>query len=142
MIAHLLISLLLMAACVAIHAAGLAWAMRRLRLSPMPAPRFWPSLRLFVTVASWIVMLHLLEIAAWALLFIVGRALPDAMTAFYFSAVTYTTTGYGDIVLPLTWRFGSAVEALTGILMCGWSTGVFFAIVNRLYQPQATPTTV
>jgi hypothetical protein len=45
-------------------------------------------------------------------------------------------------VLPPQWRFGSAVEALTGILMCGWSTGFFFAIVNRLYQTQATPTSV
>ena len=142
MIARLLVSSLLMAVCVAIHAAGLAWAMRRLRRSPIPPQRFWPSLRLFVTVAVWIVLLHLLEIAAWAALYTVGRALPDAMTAFYFSAVTYTTTGYGDIVLPTPWRFGSAVEALTGILMCGWSTGFFFAIVNRLYQPQATPTSV
>jgi hypothetical protein len=51
-----------------------------------------------------------------------GGALPDLTDAFYFSAVTYTTTGYGDIVLPQAWRFGSGVEALTGILMCGWST--------------------
>ena len=45
----------------------------------------------------------------------------------------------GDGVMA---EFGSAVEALTGILMCGWSTGFFFAIVNRLYQTQATPTSV
>ena len=52
----------------------------------------------------------------------------------YFSAVTYTTTGYGDVVLPERWRLSSAVEALTGILMCGWSTGFFFAIVSRINQ--------
>jgi hypothetical protein len=142
MIARLLVSSLLMVVCVAIHAAGLAWAIRWLRRSPIPPARFWPSLRLFATIAVWMVLLHLLEISAWAALFTVGRALPDLMTAFYFSAVTYTTTGYGDIVLPPQWRFGSAVEALTGILMCGWSTGFFFAIVNRLYQTQATPTSV
>src|SRR5438045_4126708 len=39
--------------------------------------------------------------------------------AVYFSAVTYTTTGYGDVVLPAEWRLDGAVEALTGILMCG-----------------------
>ena len=58
------------------------------------------------------------------------------------SAVTYTTTGYGDIVLPPEWRLDGAVEALTGILMCGWSTGFFFAIVNRLYEHHANTTSV
>jgi hypothetical protein len=57
-------------------------------------------------------------------------------SAFYFSAVTYTTTGYGDVVLPADWRLLGGVEALTGILMCGWSTGFFFAIVDRIYQPR------
>ena len=58
----------------------------------------------------------------------------DLQSALYFSAVTYTTTGYGDLVLPPDWRLVGAVEAVTGILMCGWSTGFFFAIVNRLYE--------
>jgi hypothetical protein len=52
----------------------------------------------------------------------------------YFSAVTYTTTGYGDLVLPKEWRLVGGVEALTGILMCGWSTGFFFAAVSRTFE--------
>ena len=60
--------------------------------------------------------------------------MPDMATAVYFSAVTYTTTGYGDVVLPPGRRLDGGVEALTGILMCGWSTGFFVAVVNRLYQ--------
>jgi len=55
-------------------------------------------------------------------------------TALYFSAVTYTTTGYGDLVLPREWRLVGGVEALTGILMCGWSTGFFFVVVNRMFE--------
>jgi voltage-gated potassium channel Kch len=31
-------------------------------------------------------------------------AIPDLASALYFSAVTYTTTGYGDVVLPQQWR--------------------------------------
>jgi hypothetical protein len=61
--------------------------------------------------------------------------MPDLRTSVYFSAVTYTTTGYGDLVLPNEWRLVGAIEALSGILMCGWSTGFFFAIVSRLSQP-------
>jgi voltage-gated potassium channel Kch len=60
--------------------------------------------------------------------------MPDAQTAFYFSIVTYTTTGYGDLVLPEPWRVLGGIEALTGILMCGWSTGFFFAVLSRMYE--------
>ena len=85
-------------------------------------------------VAVWIVLLHLAEISVWALFYLWRDAMPDLPSALYFSAVTYTTTGYGDVVLAEGWRLLGAVEALTGILMCGWSTGFFFAIVNRLYE--------
>ena len=46
--------------------------------------------------------------------------------------MTYTTTGYGDLVLPSEWRLVGGVEALTGILMCGWSAAFFFAVVSRM----------
>ena len=55
----------------------------------------------------------------------------DLPSSIYFSAVTYTTTGYGDLVLPADLRLVGGVEALTG-LMCGWSTGFFFAVVSGL----------
>lgn len=135
MIWRLAVACSVMAVCVVIHAAGLAWALRRIRLQAS-RQRLRPNIQLFVVIATWIVLLHLVEISAWALLYTWGGALRDLQTAFYFSAVTYTTTGYGDIVLPEAWRLGSGVEALTGILMCGWSTGFFFAIVSRLlYEP-------
>jgi hypothetical protein len=137
MIARLIAACSLMAVCVSIHAVGLAWAVRRLRRSSPPAQQFWPGLRLFIIVAVWIVMLHLAEILAWAGFYVWRGAMADLPTAIYFSAVTYTTTGYGDVVLPPPWRLAGGVEALTGILMCGWSTGFFFAVVNRLTQESA-----
>ena len=42
-----------------------------------------------------------------------------------------TTLGYGDLVLPHKWRLLGPVEGLTGILMCGLSTGFFFAFFSR-----------
>ena len=80
-------------------------------------------------------MFHVIEITVWALFFLWKQAMPDLSSALYFSAVTYTTTGYGDLVLPAEWRLVGAVEALTGILMCGWSTGFFFAVVERMLHP-------
>jgi hypothetical protein len=60
--------------------------------------------------------------------------MPDFTTAAYFSAVTYTTTGYGDLVLPSEWRVVGGVEALTGILMYGLSTGMFFAVFSEIFN--------
>jgi hypothetical protein len=100
--------------------------------------RFWPWTWLFICIAGWIILLHLVEITAWALFYLWKGAMPDLQTSLYFSAVTYTTTGYGDLVLPKEWRLVGGVEALTGILMCGWSTGFFFAAVSRMHAAQTT----
>ena len=132
---QLLVALCLMAVCVVIHATGLAWAVRRLRQQPV-TPRFWDLCWMFVRLAALMVVLHLGQIAVWALIYVMRGAMTDMASALYFSAVTYTTTGYGDLVLPPEWRLVGGVEALTGILMCGWSTGFFFAIANRLYEPR------
>lgn len=139
MLMRLLVGCSLMALCVIIHAGGVTWALRRLRETAIPRG-FWRSTWLFVFVALWIVLLHVVEISLWAIVYLWNGAIPDLPSAIYFSAVTYTTTGYGDIVLPPEWRLDAGMEALTGILMCGWSTGFFFAIVSRLYGPPSTTT--
>jgi hypothetical protein len=133
MLTKLLMAFLLMAACVVLHAAGLTAAMRWLERSlPALANTYGRRLRLLAVVASWTVMVHLVEIMVWGAYYAGGGAMPDLDTALYFSAVTYTTVGYGDFVLPATWRLAGGVEALTGILMCGWSTAFFFAFVNQI----------
>ena len=142
MITKLLIAWALMAVCVAVHAIGVVVAFRRIQRSPALAdPHLWPPTWLLIRTAGWLILLHLIEISLWALVYVWRQAMPDVHAAFYFSAVTYTTTGYGDLVLPETWRLVGGIEALTGILMCGWSTGFFFAVVNRMYRSQQTEIT-
>jgi hypothetical protein len=143
MFTKLLVGWLLMALCVAIHAGGVAAALRWQSRQPNFAARFWPWTWRFICLAGWMVLLHLMEIAVWAFVYAWRDAMADLPSAFYFSAVTYTTTGYGDLVLPTEWRMVGGVEALTGILMCGWSTGFFFAVVSRMLEQaskQAPPT--
>ena len=117
----------------------MSYAIRRLREAVAAVPGFWRGAWLFICLAAWIILLHLIEIAAWALCYVRGDAMPDLPSALYFSAVTYTTTGYGDLVLPVDWRLVGAVEALTGILMCGLSTGFFFAVVTRMFRAEQQP---
>jgi hypothetical protein len=136
MLRQLLVGWILMASNVLIHAYGVTSAVRWLRPHAISTSRAqWT--RLFIRLAAWIILLHIIEITAWAVGYAVMGAMPDLQSAVYFSAVTYTTTGYGDLVLPQPWRLVGAVEALTGILMCGWSTGFFFAVVSRMLEPTA-----
>jgi ion channel len=132
MIFKLLTVWCLLALTVTIHAAGLSALLPRLS-SALLDTRYWPVTRRLVRVAWWLVLLHLAEIAVWALFYWWQRCLPDAESSIYFSAVTYTTVGYGDLVLPKEWRLVGSVEGLTGILMCGLSTGFFFAVVSKFF---------
>src|SRR4029077_17956481 len=134
MFSQLFIAWALMAVCVVVHATGVTSAVRWLRRPENVAQNFWRGVFLFIRLSGWIVFLHLVEITTWAVLYVWSGAMPDLQSALYFSAVTYTTTGYGDLVLPKDWRLVGAIEALTGILMCGLSTGSFFAVVSRLFK--------
>jgi hypothetical protein len=121
-----------MACCVAIHATGVTWLLGHLRRRVSPRYNFWRFTGMCIRLAAWMIVCHLVEITVWAALYVWAAAMPDPSSAFYFSAVTYTTTGYGDLVLPQDWRLAGAVEALTGILMCGWSAAFFFAALGRM----------
>ena len=53
--------------------------------------------------------------------------------ALYFSMVTFTTLGYGDVLLDERWRLMAAFEAANGIIIFGLSTAVVVAVVQRVY---------
>ena len=134
MLLRLVVAFSLLAACVVIHATVLTLAFRR--IGPVPDIEGGPSWRILwslIRIALWLISAHLVEIAVWAVFYTAAGIFPDAESSFYFSAVTYTTVGYGDLVPPQAWRLLAGVEGLTGILMCGWSTGFFFAVVGRLH---------
>jgi hypothetical protein len=134
MIAKLLLAFSFMSVCVIVHASGITWALRQRRRAVPRGQDFWGLTRMGILLAGWMIVLHLIEIVAWGFLYWWNAAMPDAQTAFYFSAVTYTTTGYGDLVLPPEWRIVGGIEALTGILMCGWSTAFFFAVLSGMFR--------
>ena len=132
MLAKILIATCLVAITVAIHAAGLGIVLSRiLHSGPRSEKRFWPITWLLIRIACWVILVHIFEIAVWALFFWWERCMPDVESSFYFSGVTYATLGYGDLLLPEEWRLFGPLEALTGTLMCGLSIAFLFAIVSR-----------
>ena len=138
MLSTLLIASALVAVTVGVHAAGLTVLLRALMKShAQPPTHFWPVTRLLIGLTWWLIVMHLAEISVWGLFYFWQGCLPDAESAFYFAGVTYTTVGYGDLVLPKPWRLLSPIEGLTGILMCGLSAGLFFAVVSTIYTSRS-----
>ena len=131
MILKILIACLLVIVTVVVHALGFHALLRSIMRRVLSTSGFGPVTRMVIHLAISLILIHLTEIAVWGMFYLWQGCLPDLESAFYFSGVTYTTVGYGDIVLPKPWRLFAPIEAMTGILMCGLSTGLFFALVSR-----------
>jgi hypothetical protein len=91
---------------------------------------------LMVRFITAFIVLHIFEILLWAG-FYRWLCFPLWEPAFYFSAASYATVGYDDVVLPQTWRTLGPVESIIGVLMCGLSASFLFAIVTRLVDREA-----
>ena len=96
----------------------------------------WSTLRLSVFVL-WLFLATILEVWSWALLYLFIDAFQSIETAVYFSTVTFTTLGFGDIVLDEEWRLLSSFEAANGLLMFGWSTALVFVGVQWTFENRA-----
>ena len=128
------IACLLVGATVTVHAAGLAWLLTLLRKPRvLPPARPWPIAWLVIRITWTLLLIHAAEITVWGVFYLWAGCLPTFSSALYFSAVTYATVGYGDILLPISWRMLAPIEGLTGILMCGLSASLFFAVISRMF---------
>jgi hypothetical protein len=79
---------------------------------------------------------NFVQMALWALLFLLLGEFGDFATALYFSGVTFATLGYGDMVLSPQWRLLSPLASGNGILMFGVSTAVMTAAVIDVMKRQ------
>ena len=89
---------------------------------------------LLLAIFSAIILLHVAQTGIWAGLYYERSLFPDYETSLYFSLVSYTTIGYGDVVLPQRWRLLGGIEGVSGTLLCGLSTAFIFAIINAMFQ--------
>ena len=136
----LLVIVLLVATTVVMHAFGTVFWMRYLGRRYIGADGQFKSHKTLPAVtwtAVWLLMLHLLEVVIWAVFYLLITPVEEIGTfeeAVYFSVVTFTTLGYGDITLAdHQWRLLSGAEALNGVLLVGWSTALLFAVVQRCW---------
>jgi len=139
MLLNIGIGCVLVVATTVVHAAVMIAALRGLRI--VHAQRWGrdSNTTKVIVVASVVVMMFLasaVEASLWAVTYLILDAVPDFEQALYFSTVTYTTLGFGDVVLDGRWRLLSSFEAINGIIMLGWTTALIVAVVQRVYVPQ------
>jgi hypothetical protein len=118
----------------AIPVGGTIWFVRRERKSGRTGRNFWTDTTIVVPVVLLVMVAHLIEIALWAIVFILCGQFPDIGTAYYYSAVNFTTLGAGDVLLSPHWRMLGPLEAAAGMLMFGVSTAQVFTVIARLAQ--------
>ena len=127
----------IMAICVALHSATLvnfsAWLITK---RPDLNQRHAMARYTFVLILAFfvLILLHLTETSIWAVFFLWRGLFPDFETALYFSLGSYSTIGYGDVVLPQRWRMLGGIEGLSGVLLCGISAAFVFAVINSAFQ--------
>ncbi len=87
---------------------------------------------LIVFVVLGIVAIHTLEIWLYALVFLAIGSLGDLESALYFSTVSFSSLGYGDVLLGTDWRLVGAIEGMNGLILIAWSTAFLFSVTRRL----------
>ena len=135
MLLNVAIAVFMMMVTTCIHAAGMQ-IMLRVKDHRTGLRGWLRKTRIYWVVTTILVMfvLALLEALTWASVYLVLGALKGMEQALYFSLVTFTTLGYGEIVLDERWRLLASFEAANGIIMFGWSTAIVIAVVQRVYM--------
>ena len=137
MLKELLVAFAIVAVCLLLHVITIVfladWMLDRREKSKEQMGTLGYML-LLISAFSVIIFLHLTEIAIWAILYYARSLFQDLETSLYFSLTSYTTIGFGDVVLPRAWRMLGGIEGITGVLLCGLSTAFVFAIVNAMFQ--------
>ncbi len=86
---------------------------------------------------SFLTLLHGLQCVIWACVFYFNPAIDNLYNfneALYFSLVTFTTVGYGDVVIETEWKLLAGLEAINGIMMVGWSTALMFSYLQVILK--------
>ena len=140
MLRQIVFGIVLMLITTVIHALCTGAVIRALRGTRVSA---WgiQSAATGVALISLVVLLMFLaaflEAGTWAAVYLAVGAIPDVETALYFSTVTFTTLGYGDITLDAGWRLLASFQAANGTIMFGWSTAIVMAVIHRMAAERA-----
>ena len=131
---QILMGSLILGVCSTFHISALAFTVNWLQGM---AGRFGGAIRLGVLVGGAfvaVILSHTVQIWIWAISFVALGALAERAEAIYFTIITYTTVGYGDITLGPEFRLFAAMAAVTGLLNFGLSTAFLVGQLTQMRQ--------
>ena len=117
------------------HLAGITGLIAMLRAGrdrAGPRPPVWRQFAALLFVVFCLFGLHTIEVWSYGAFYMAVGAFDTFEEALYFSTSTFTTVGFGDVVLGPDWRLFSAIESANGFLLIGWSTAFLVAVTARL----------
>jgi voltage-gated potassium channel Kch len=97
------------------------------------------TVRILTLTSSFLIFLHLIQASIWALVYLFMPSIGQFQSfekAIYFSLVTFTTLGYGEITIESGSRLLSGLEAINGIMMIGWSTAFMFFVYQEIVRTE------
>jgi len=134
MAANLALGTLVISLNVLVHTVGLivlarwmAWIVRWFRLH---RHNLGKTVAMVTTVLG-LFLAHTIEVWVWALAYVALGVVDGLEAAVYFSTVTFSTLGYGDITPSPSWRVFAALEAMNGFILIGWSIAYLIAASTR-----------
>lgn len=137
---NIFLGLIIIGITVAIQAYGTSFWMKHIgkrvaNLSKIELDR--RSVKLLVTTAAFLLLLNFSEAIVWGLLYYLLPGITEFETlekAIYFSLVTFTSLGYGEITISSSNRILAGFEAMNGILLLGWSTTMMFSVMQFVWK--------
>ena len=135
LVLNLGVATLMVATTTLIHFFGLLLLTRVMsrahtRLRTQDGP--WRQAGMILLVVFGIFALHTTQIWVYALAFRVLGEFQTFEEALYFSTATFSTVGYGDLTLSVSWRLLGAIEGANGLILIAWSTAFLFGVTTRL----------
>ena len=84
-----------------------------------------------VICVLFVMSVQTVNVWVWATAFYLTGVFEAFEPSLYFSLVTFSTLGFGDIILDEKWRILSGLTAANGLLSFGWSTAYMVELVRR-----------
>ena len=133
--APLIVSAALVAATAAMQIAGLAvliWIMRRREAGRASAGYVLQQMGVILGVVMGLFVIHAAQVWLYAVVYLALGEFDSFEAALYFSTSSFTTVGYGELVIESRWRIVPAVQSAAGFLYLGWSTVFLISVLSRL----------
>ncbi|MGV0975107.1 MAG: hypothetical protein ACOYBO_04165 [Azonexus sp.] len=134
---QILAALLPMGLTVIFHGLGIDQVhsfFRRFGRPVMRGPHRTARTAVIIGVVAILLVSHFVGVVVWAAFYFLTDLTRDMSQAMLYSINAFSTMGDSNVVLPKSWLGFGNFEAMTAMLMFGWSTAVLADIVGKFHN--------